>query len=104
MIDGCWFFNTQLPVLYCDRNGNPHHGGLPIQPIWEMLFHDEIPEFIEFAPAGHFCVSKEVIKRLPVSFYEKVLKILEDFHLSPWVIERLEPYIFLNMIKNGHKI
>jgi hypothetical protein len=104
MYDGCWFFCTQYPVLYCDKDGSPNHVGLPIESIWKKLFYDEMPEIIEFTPTGHFCISKEAIKRLPISFYEKIIKILEENYDSPWVIERLEPYIFLNMIKKGHKI
>lgn len=97
--DGCWFFNTSLPVLACDINGCPHHCGLPIESIWRELFYDDVPSSIVFTPAGHICISRESVKKLPLSFYEKVLKILEDQYYSPWVIERLEPYIFLNSLK-----
>lgn len=97
---GCWFFCTEYPVLTCDKYGNPHHpGGLLIESVWNEIFYDDIPESIIFTPSGHFCISKETVHKHPVSFYERILKILEDNNDSPWIIERLEPYIFLAQLK-----
>jgi len=94
IFDGCWFFCTSYEVINCDMNGAPHHRGLPITPVWVELFNDPIPKEILFTPTGHFCVSKEKIHKHPKSYYNKILKILEENPLSPWIIERLEPYIF----------
>jgi hypothetical protein len=90
----CWFFSTAAPVLICDKNGNPHHSDLNIEEIWNMLFKNPCPNVIRFTPAGHFCISKNHVRRRPVGFYLHILKILEDIEISPWVIERLMPYIF----------
>jgi hypothetical protein len=82
-------------VLKCDKVGKPHHGeDLPIEPIWDELFSSKCPDILEFTPGGHFSISKEQILHRSLEFYKKVLILLENNELSPWVIERLEPYIF----------
>lgn len=92
---GCWFFCNQYGgKLTCDKNGAPHHEGLDIPTIWEQLFKIECPDTIVFTPTGHFCATREHIRKRPLSFYKKVLNILETNEQAPWVIERLEPYIF----------
>jgi len=96
-IGECWFFNRDHiyeRVLECDHNGMPHHGGLDIKGVWNQLFETSIPYKINFVPAGHFCISREAVHKRPVEFYEKVVNILETNDQSPWIIERLEPYIF----------
>lgn len=92
---GCWFFNDAYDgVVSCDKNGVPHHPGLNIEPIWNMLFAEQIPDKILFTPAVHFCVTRDHVKLRPKKFYEKIVSILETHEIAPWVIERLEPYIF----------
>jgi len=82
-------------VLRCDKVGNPHHGeDLPIEQIWNQLFSSKFPDILEFTPGGHFSISKEQILYRSLEFYKKILILLEKNELSPWVIERLEPYIF----------
>lgn len=96
----CWFFDTQWDcTLSCNRNGDPHHSGLNITTVWRQLFSNPIPETFYFTPAGHFCVTKEHIHRYPKEFYMKIRKILEENPQAPWIIERLESYIFGNDIK-----
>lgn len=90
----CWFFCTNYPLLTCDKWGSPHHNGLDIEPIWNMLFVNECPDKLYFAPAGHFCITKEHARKRPKQFYQKIVNILETDEMSPWVIERLEGYIF----------
>ena len=92
---GCWFFCTQYGgKLTCDNNGYPHHSGLDIVSVWNELFKIECPNEIVFTPTGHFCATREHIQKRPLSFYKKVLNILETNKQAPWIIERLEPYIF----------
>jgi hypothetical protein len=91
----CWFFSTTYPILQCDKAGKPHHdGSISIEPIWNKLFFDVCPETLRFTPAGHFCVSKNHVHRRHVGFYQDVVDILASDEMSPWVIERLMPYIF----------
>jgi hypothetical protein len=90
----CWFFCTQYPVLDCDKMGSPHHTGLDIEPVWNLIFKDDCPTVLNFTPTGHFCVSKNHIHKRPLSFYKNILSILETNEQAPWIIERLERYIF----------
>jgi hypothetical protein len=92
--ENCWFFCTEHPILTCDLHGNPNHPGLEILPVWENIFENSPPSSIQFTPSGHFIISKNKIHEKPKSYYENILKILETNEESPWVIERLEPYIF----------
>jgi hypothetical protein len=92
--NGCWFFCTSLPVLKCDKFGNPHHEGLDLENAWNIFFKGECPDALEFTPTGHFCITKEHAHKRPLSFYKKILNFLETDKNAPWIIERLEPYIF----------
>lgn len=94
-IEGCWFFCTQYGVLECDKNGYPNHAGLNIERIWNLLFTSNCPDTLHFTPTGHFIISNELATSIPKEFYKKILNILEEYDDAPWVIERLEPYIFL---------
>ena len=91
----CWFYCTQYGgKLNCDKNGAPHHAGLDIPTIWNQLFKIDCPDTIVFTPTGHFCATNKHIQKRPLTFYKKVLNILETNEQAPWIIERLEPYIF----------
>ena len=92
----CWYFNSQVPyIATCDRDGAPWHPGLPLPQIWKELFNEEMPiDQISFTAAGHFCVTKEQVHLQPSEYYENVLRLLAEFELAPWCIERLHPYIF----------
>jgi hypothetical protein len=91
----CWFFCTSHDkILECDKTGMPNHGGLPIEKIWNELFDMPCPEKIYFPPGGHFCISDINVKKRPLYFYEKIVNILETDVSSPYVFERLEPYVF----------
>lgn len=93
-LNGCWFFNSYGTSISCDNNGCPQHCGLPIKTVWEHIFPTNCPDKIEFVPAGHFCISKENIHNKSKSYYETILNLLSTYEILPWVIERLEPYIF----------
>jgi hypothetical protein len=94
--DGCWFFCTQYGVLECDRIGAPHHPLLNLKRMWDILFKDtECPEKFYFTPTGHFTIHKDTAHKVPKSYYEYIVNILENEENSPWEIERMEPYIFL---------
>lgn len=89
-------------VLFCDLEGNPNHGGLPLVEVWGLLFDQPNPGYFEFNPGGHFCVSKTHLHRRTNDFYKKIVHLLEnginpdgsDIELMPYCIERLENYIF----------
>jgi len=87
-------------VLKANPDGSPHHHHyLPIVEIWNDLFDAEHPNVFEFTPGGHFSISKEQILTRSLDFYKKIIILLETQEFAPWVIERLEPYIFNPHIK-----
>jgi hypothetical protein len=81
-------------VLKCTTDGSPHHNGLNLGQAWEFFFDVEIPLHFEFTPGGHFCISKEQVHTRPLDFYKKIVLFLETNEHAPWIVERLEPYIF----------
>jgi hypothetical protein len=89
-------------VLYCDKEGNPNHGGLPLVKLWDLLFACKMPEYLEFNPGGHFCASKEHLQKRSKSFYYQIVSLLENgveeegiaIKDVPYCIERFENYIF----------
>lgn len=95
----CWFFNPFLGKLKCDAVGAPHHPGLQVGEIWNKFFKTPFPGEIEFVPAGHFCISREQIQKRSKEFYQMVVTELEINSSSPWVIERLENYIFEGIVQ-----
>ena len=90
----CWFFSTHHGLIYCERDGAPHHPGLNITDMWNRLFKSEMPEHIYFTAAGHFCITANQVRKRPPQFYKKIVDILANEHIAPWIIERLEGYIF----------
>jgi hypothetical protein len=95
-VDGCWFFCTQYDILTCDTNGCPNHCGLDMKKAWHFLFGErDCPETFRFTPTGHFAISASHARKIPLEFYLRLIELLETDEHSPWVIERLEPYIFL---------
>ena len=81
-------------IISCYSNGLPHDNHLNVDEVWDMLFDEPRPVLYEFIPGAHFCVSKEQIKLRPLYFYVKLLKILDENKLAPWLLERLVCYIF----------
>ena len=83
-------------VLVCLSNGNPQdrNPNINVDKYWVTLFDERIPAFYEFIPGGHFGISKEGIRIRTRGFYRKVLDMLTDDITAPWMIERLECYIF----------
>ena len=97
----CWFFNTQYNmILECNNSGNPHDSNLDLRKLWNKLFNIESSIIFKFTPAGHFVITKEHARSIPREVYKKIIDILESEYRSPWEIERLEPYIFINNYKD----
>jgi hypothetical protein len=83
-------------VLRCLSNGYPqdNNTNINVDKYWKQLFITEPPPIYEFIPGGHFCINKDHVKTRTKDFYKKVVSILEENEHTPWVIERLECYIF----------
>jgi dTDP-4-dehydrorhamnose reductase len=99
--NSCWFFNTQFKMaIDCNNFGNPHDSNLNLKNLWDKIFNIDSPNIYRFTPAGHFVITKEHARKIPRDIYKKILDILETEYRSPWEVERLEPYIFINNYKD----
>jgi len=82
-------------ILVCNSDGSPHDLNLiDIDKYWNLFFKINPPNRYEFMPGGHFAITKEHVKIRSKEFYKKIVEFLLDVHIAPWIIERLECYIF----------
>ena len=92
----------QGKTLRCLSNGYPqdNNPNINVDKYWNILFECDPPKVYEFIPGGHFCITKEHIKIRSRDFYKKIIDILEENENTPWVIERIECYIFNKKFKS----
>lgn len=83
-------------VLVCNSDGSPQDANplIDVDSYWEKLFTSEKPSEYEFIPGGHFGISKEHAQLRSKTFYKEIIDLLLQDINAPWVIERLECYIF----------
>lgn len=83
-------------ALYCQKNGLPQDKNLNtnLNNHWKSLFVDKNPGTYEFIPGGHFILTKSHAQLRSRNFYKNICQLLLAGTMSPWVIERLECYIF----------
>jgi hypothetical protein len=83
-------------ILACQSNGFPQdkNPNINVDDYWKKLFKDNKPSIYEFIPGGHFGITKESANNRSKQFYGKIVEILESDDTAPWMIERLECYIF----------
>ena len=83
-------------VIACFSNGLPHdpNPNINVDSYWDLLFDSEKPNMYEFMPGGHFGITKEHAQLRSREFYKKVVDLLIGDITAPWMIERLECYIF----------
>jgi hypothetical protein len=88
-------------VISCYSNGMPHdhNPNINVDVYWDLLFDEPRPNMYEFIPGGHFGISKEHVHLRSLDFYIKVTSLLEENETAPWLIERLECYIFNSKYK-----
>lgn len=82
-------------TLTCSLSGCYHHPGLPLRQMYTYLFGKERNESFVFGAGGQFIASKELIRKRPKEFYEKVVALLEK-EVNPiegFVIERFHSLI-----------
>jgi hypothetical protein len=81
---------------------------------YKSLFGDPVPPHLNFSSGCQWAVSRDLIRKHPKEFYEKLRQMIIDSegtdsnvfnenYISPWTIERLFPYIFANEIQSGFK-
>ena len=83
-------------VLSCNSNGSPQDRNplINVNNYWDILFEDPNPSMYEFIPGGHFAITKEQLHLRSNEFYTKICDLLLEDIAAPWIIERLECYIF----------
>ena len=83
-------------VLMCLSNGHPQDLNplINVDKYWSILFDCDKPNNYEFIPGGHFIITKEHVKLRSKEFYKNITQLLVDDVTAPWMIERLECYIF----------
>jgi hypothetical protein len=85
-------------IIACNSYGEPQAKlgsfNINMDKAWVEFFNDEIPNIYEFMPGGHFGITKEHAKLRSREFYKQVVDLLSTDADSPWVIERLECYMF----------
>lgn len=88
-------------VLICDNYGAPQDSNplIDMKRYWNRFFNSEPPNNYEFMPGGHFAVTKEHAKLRSQEYYYNICKFLQEEEVAPWIIERLECYIFNPNIK-----
>lgn len=93
------------PRLTCDWDGAPHHPGLDIEMIFDLIcaeaYRDlDVPKKIEFTPGAQFLRSAQEIRavwdalgragRMPFVELERIANTQPQ---APWVFERLWDYL-----------
>ena len=88
-------------ILSCFSNGYPqdNNPNIDVDRYWRILFEGDPPNNYEFIPGGHFGITNEHVKLRSKEFYQKIVDILIESEHTPWVIERLECYIFNTKFK-----
>jgi hypothetical protein len=85
-------------IIYCQSNGHPQdlNPKIDVNKYWKLLFSEthDFPPVYEFMPGGHFVITKQHVKIRSREFYKKIIDSLLDDENAPWMIERLECYIF----------
>jgi hypothetical protein len=88
-------------VLICNSDGSPQDSNpnINVDFYWKKLFTSDTPNEYEFMPGGHFGITKKHAQLRSKDFYKQIIDLLlQDIH-APWIIERLECYIFNPKIK-----
>jgi hypothetical protein len=88
-------------VLICKSDGSPQDANpnINVDKYWSMLFNSPTPSDYEFMPGGHFGITRDHAKLRSKEFYKKVVDLLTELEVAPWIVERLECYIFNPNIK-----
>lgn len=83
-------------VLICNSDGSPQdkNPSIDVDKYWSQFFNCLPPTRYEFMPGGHFGITKDHAQLRPREFYKQVVDLLLKEEVAPWIIERLECYIF----------
>jgi hypothetical protein len=80
-------------IFICDRQGNPHHPGLEIERLANLL-DIEIPDKLCFVVGAQFVVHRDLILKRPKVWYKLLYLLANYFPNAPWILERLWLYMW----------
>jgi len=89
-------------VLICSSNGAPQDSNpnIDVEKYWNRFFKRVPPPAeYQFMPGGHFGITKQQAQLRSKEFYKNIVDFLLEEEVAPWIIERLECYIFNPNIK-----
>lgn len=83
-------------VLNCTSNGHPQDTNplINVDKYWDIIFDEPKPSIYEFMPGGHFGITKDHARLRSKELYKKITELLVEDPTAPWMLERLECYIF----------
>ncbi len=92
-----YFEPLSREILNCNKNGEPHHPGLPLQRFWDAIYPEyACPESFTFGAGAQFVASRDAILSNSLDFYINVRELItkranpiEDF-----ILERMWNSIF----------
>lgn len=76
-----------------DKEGNPHHPGLLIEPLANEL-GIELKDKWLFPAGACFKVPRKEIKKYPLDWYKKAFTLSNEYPQAPWIFERLWSLIY----------
>jgi len=76
-----------------DQHGNPHHNGLRIKELADILKLD-LPNNWKFSTGACFKVSKKEIQKYSLKWYKEAYKQSMEFPQAAWIFERLWSIIY----------
>ena len=79
-----------------DKEGNPHHPGLLIEPLANALGITLKDKWL-FPAGACFKVSRKEIKKYPLEWYKKAFTLANEYPQAPWIFERLWNLIYDNL-------
>ena len=83
-----------VEALVADRQGGPHHPGLPVARLFGLVFPGvDPPHTFAFQPGAQYAVKREGLTNKPLAFWEDLLRRSSE-GVFPWTMERLWPHAF----------
>jgi hypothetical protein len=80
--------------LYQNWTKNPERHPLPLGKFHKKLFGEACPERVLFYPGAHFMVTASCVRSRPRAFFEKALKLSENFPDAAHCFERCWNRVF----------
>lgn len=94
--DHCMTFKDQIKENFQGWRPYSHHGNLcfndnekNVPEYYTRLFGVPPPEHYEFVGGAMFGVTKDLILAKPLSFWQKALKLMDDYENAPFLLERM---------------